>query len=347
MLIECPECGRSISDQAPSCPGCGFQTKLQNRDLNSTTSYREQGEKCPKCKKMTLYKTGDTSTYYIPPETKTVYKANLNPLKPFTLVDKKEKIKRAGYTINDAQKQCTSCGYTTSDVKQAESQKLILFAVFFAFLCICGLVSSFSDKKEKDNNDAITNNVTSVTNGNQYTDTGEKNETVPKQQSNIENSTQIDTSNVMNGTESIEYNEDEQFATYSVDEYKDNCLEVYYEDVQSVNPNLKDKYVKVHVMVADKRVYSDNQKETLKMIYGDLEYENEFWFVGIQHNDDNTTSYVGYQGDVFFSADGELHSDEYKIGEKLILYGKVILNSKGNEKNSFTIMPKYIDYEKE
>jgi|SRR5579872_5746817 len=24
MLVNCPECGRQISDQAPACPGCGF-----------------------------------------------------------------------------------------------------------------------------------------------------------------------------------------------------------------------------------------------------------------------------------------------------------------------------------
>jgi hypothetical protein len=24
MLVNCPECGRSVSDRAPSCPGCGL-----------------------------------------------------------------------------------------------------------------------------------------------------------------------------------------------------------------------------------------------------------------------------------------------------------------------------------
>src|SRR5262245_63038375 len=28
MLVNCPECGRSVSDQAPACPHCGFPGPL-------------------------------------------------------------------------------------------------------------------------------------------------------------------------------------------------------------------------------------------------------------------------------------------------------------------------------
>ena len=29
-LINCPECGRQVSDSAPQCPGCGYVFSQQN-----------------------------------------------------------------------------------------------------------------------------------------------------------------------------------------------------------------------------------------------------------------------------------------------------------------------------
>ncbi|MDE5758853.1 MAG: TM2 domain-containing protein [Allobaculum sp.] len=53
-LINCPECGRQISDQAKSCPGCG--TPINS--TNATKFCQHCGEKidkdcvvCPKCGK--------------------------------------------------------------------------------------------------------------------------------------------------------------------------------------------------------------------------------------------------------------------------------------------------------
>jgi hypothetical protein len=38
-LILCPECHRSISDQAPTCPGCGYPI---NRNNDPAVSYLEE-----------------------------------------------------------------------------------------------------------------------------------------------------------------------------------------------------------------------------------------------------------------------------------------------------------------
>ena len=32
-LIKCPECGNKISDQAESCPKCGYELKKSNQEV--------------------------------------------------------------------------------------------------------------------------------------------------------------------------------------------------------------------------------------------------------------------------------------------------------------------------
>ena len=42
-MIECPECGKSISDKAATCPGCGCPIASVNDKPQAA------GAKCPKC----------------------------------------------------------------------------------------------------------------------------------------------------------------------------------------------------------------------------------------------------------------------------------------------------------
>lgn len=172
-LINCPECGKEISDKASSCIHCGFplysdfQTQSSNtkavEEQNTETDFRckycgKQNEIgsviCSRCglglvKKGTglkgfvsviapdipkkefngVYKIGltgkkevycprcksDNCQHYqdktiIPAKTKTKYTANLNPLHPFTLVNKKEKVVKKEKTITEDKFICNSCG---------------------------------------------------------------------------------------------------------------------------------------------------------------------------------------------------------------------------------------------
>lgn len=63
---------------------------------------------CPRC-------GSENCSYYqeqkiIPGKTKTRYTANLNPLKPFTLVNKKEKVVRKEEIVTESKFLCNSCG---------------------------------------------------------------------------------------------------------------------------------------------------------------------------------------------------------------------------------------------
>lgn len=196
-LIECPECGKKISDKADICIGCGFPIKkyLEEEKMKQEESKkREEEEKrireeedekireqywcrrcykqnkigadycefcgnrltpydvikknesakpkvaeteqigselrtekefhgiyrysmfggkqevhCPRCRSENCsYFTEQT---YIPGKTKTRYTANLNPLRPFTLVNKKEKVVRKDEVRNIQKIMCNDCGY--------------------------------------------------------------------------------------------------------------------------------------------------------------------------------------------------------------------------------------------
>ena len=118
-LIKCPECGKEISDKAENCIHCGFPIK-NNAEIQQTTEtktfngiyrYTLRGQKevyCPRCK-------SENCSHYkekkvVPGKTKTKYSANLNPLKPFTLVNKKEKVVRPEYQYTQHKIICNECG---------------------------------------------------------------------------------------------------------------------------------------------------------------------------------------------------------------------------------------------
>lgn len=157
-LINCPECGREVSDKAEHCIHCGFplidylidneeiHNKLVENRKNTCpycghlndpdedycescemrlTSYNKIAPKhegiykysknnikheifCPRCGSI------DCSHFReevrVPERTKTRYTVNLNPLKPFTLLNKKEKTVRKEKIIYKNKIKCNKCG---------------------------------------------------------------------------------------------------------------------------------------------------------------------------------------------------------------------------------------------
>lgn len=79
---------------------------------NGNTTYNEQGQKCcPYCGSTHFQYAGQQIYGVRPEKTKTRYTANLNPLRPFTLVNKKEKVvkkARSGYAVDEFI--CLNCG---------------------------------------------------------------------------------------------------------------------------------------------------------------------------------------------------------------------------------------------
>lgn len=64
--------------------------------------------KCPRCGSTNCSILHETKE--IPDKIKTSYKANLNPFKPFTIANKKEKVVRKGYSTTITKYSCNKCG---------------------------------------------------------------------------------------------------------------------------------------------------------------------------------------------------------------------------------------------
>lgn len=81
-------------------------------DNSENTTHNEQGQKCcPYCGSTHFQYAGQQIYGARPEKTKTRYTANLNPLRPFTLVNKKEKVvkkARSGYAVDEFI--CLNCG---------------------------------------------------------------------------------------------------------------------------------------------------------------------------------------------------------------------------------------------
>ena len=132
----CPSCYKQNEIGADYCAFCGFRltpyVQLPKEQPNEASVKKEDVVKPPKKEFHGIYRYGlfsgkqevycprcgsencsyYTEQQYTPAKTKTRYTANLNPLHPFTLVNKKEKVVRKESTQNIKRIMCNDCGYT-------------------------------------------------------------------------------------------------------------------------------------------------------------------------------------------------------------------------------------------
>ena len=118
----CPQCGRKNKAGIFSCSGCGYKYKMndyiviapkvEEQEFNGIYKYTvfngKQEVHCPRCGSV------DCSHYkeqkYDAGKTKTSYTMNINPLRPFTLFNKKEKVVREPHAYTENKIICNSCG---------------------------------------------------------------------------------------------------------------------------------------------------------------------------------------------------------------------------------------------
>jgi|InofroStandDraft_1065614.scaffolds.fasta_scaffold91308_2 hypothetical protein len=58
-LINCPECGKEISDQAETCPNCGIALKKKEDQAININMNNGPSVKCPKCGSSNLQAISD------------------------------------------------------------------------------------------------------------------------------------------------------------------------------------------------------------------------------------------------------------------------------------------------
>lgn len=119
----CYNCGSKNNDEAKFCYNCGTKLvgepaipseSVEKKEFNGIYKFGMFGEKievyCPKCKSSNC--SHYSEEIVIPGKTKTRYTANLNPLKPFTLVNKKEKQVKKDKVKATPMIRCNDCGKT-------------------------------------------------------------------------------------------------------------------------------------------------------------------------------------------------------------------------------------------
>lgn len=119
FYMECPKCGTYNPPGTIHCACCKYrftQKEIEanqvKEEFNGMYRYSLFGKKievrCPRCK------SEDCSPYQeqkiIPGKTKTRYTLNLNPLKPFTVLNKKEKVIRRDRVVTDEKYVSNKCG---------------------------------------------------------------------------------------------------------------------------------------------------------------------------------------------------------------------------------------------
>lgn len=123
----CKSCGKMNVVGKKYCSYCGElnDTKEIKRDYMYNPQHHQKKEfhgiyryvgknkkevYCPRCHSENCQYY--TTERFVPGKTKTVYKANINPLKPFTLVNKKDKVITKDKTVTEKGIICNDCGYT-------------------------------------------------------------------------------------------------------------------------------------------------------------------------------------------------------------------------------------------
>lgn len=135
----CPSCWEKNPLGSYECNSCGYNSKtgktnnkMELKEQHNIVSVQENFEIIPERKtnfngiyKVSIFGvkeiycpicgSSDCEYYYekhvIPGKIKTTYQANLNPLKPFTLINKKEKVVRKEKSYNEKKIMCNKCGW--------------------------------------------------------------------------------------------------------------------------------------------------------------------------------------------------------------------------------------------
>lgn len=141
----------------------------------------------------------------------------------------------------------------------------------------------------------------------------------------------------------------EQTTTKEISEqdYKNSCVELYYDDIFFGKDDLFGEKVKVSLFLSEKYYFTTKNmsSESFKEYNRKYNLNKDFFKCCVLRKD--TNSYVGQQINLWFSDNFDIKSSDYNAGQKIIVYGEVVSWSNNTWKgyNSVTIIPQYIEME--
>lgn len=110
LYTICPECDFRNEPGKFTCIKCGHKYTMSEYNVVYARDETDfAGRKCPACNSM-LVRAFVEEKVIVPKKTKVQTSLNLNPFKPFTLFDHKEKVVRKEITKSSSRFICDSCG---------------------------------------------------------------------------------------------------------------------------------------------------------------------------------------------------------------------------------------------
>ena len=132
------------------------------------------------------------------------------------------------------------------------------------------------------------------------------------------------------------------------EEYKENCQEMFYDDVFFGDVNLENQYVKLHLFLTESQFFTVDAmySDTWRQYDEKYNLKRDLFKASVLRKDED--SYFGKgKIQVWFSEDFDLDVNDYEEGQKIIIYGEVISwgNVTWDGYNTVTVIPKYIEKE--
>lgn len=128
-------------------------------------------------------------------------------------------------------------------------------------------------------------------------------------------------------------------------EYKKSCTKLFYDDVFWGDDDLENQDIELEIMLSEKMYFTNDNmyNNSIKTLVNDYSLNKNFFKACVKRKD--VESYVGSSITVLFSDDYKVNINDYDIGNKITVYGKVIYwsNNTWDGYNSVYFVPKYID----
>ena len=351
-LIKCPECGKEVSDKSEICIGCGYPIAKYAKEQEQVTPQYED-----KYGRQYGINLGESKMTYDNAESESGFKeANSRsniaiffsiisiifciPLPPLSFL---VALLTIIYVIKSIHSQ------NQGNVKSVISIVISVIAVLVSIIALMVYDS------ESTSNEPGTINQTNISDS--YNTESESEETKlwvyadeqPTEELSVTQTTETE-SNYETETETMTEIASESTAidieSMSEEDYKNNCTELWNEDIFFGETNLKGSYVKLKLFIEEPYTFTaDDMANSISYKFiTDNNLQKNFFKCGVAISD-TEKSYVGGQISLFFSDDNSLQCYDYNLGSHIYVYGKIVDYSTNtwDGYNVCSIIPKYIE----
>lgn len=127
------------------------------------------------------------------------------------------------------------------------------------------------------------------------------------------------------------------------EEYKEQCEELWHDNIFFSKDNLKGHHVKLEIYIEECRYFETFLSQTTTDFIKKYNLQRDLFACGVSRGEPN--SYVGGQISVYFSDDYGYKQSDYETGQELIIYGEIVDYSTNtwDGYNVCGVMPRYIE----